>query len=172
MFIHDVIKRMYVNMGYLPGYPYYLISDEEMFDAFTREDGFFNDFYPCPSESLQEAYTSLRQYIVDQISDYMQGTLESLPDWIYSYMIMQPTTFQSEQDDITYLSELAGLESPLGAPEFTEETAETCYEISTKWIQKQPSKHAHRPPTMFGETHVIKSLRLDQSNILTGTEGT
>ena len=51
-------------------------------------------------------------------------------------------------------------------PEFNAEVAMNCYKISKKWIQKLPSKHAHRPPTMFGETHVTKSLRLDQANIL------
>ena len=57
MFIHDFIKIMYTDMGYLPNYPYYLISDEEMFDAFLRDDqGFFNDYYPCPADNLQTEY--------------------------------------------------------------------------------------------------------------------
>ena len=166
MFIHDVIKMMYINMGYLPGQPYYLISDKEMFDAFLREDGFFNDFYPCPSESLQEAYSNLRQYIVDSISNYLNGSESELPAWIYSYMIMRPITYDSDIADIAYLNNLANIDSPSGAPQFTEELAESCYEVSQKWLQKQPSKASHRPPTMFGETHVTKSLRLDQANIL------
>ena len=33
-FIHNNIKIKYVNLGYLPNWPYHLISDEEMFDAF------------------------------------------------------------------------------------------------------------------------------------------
>ena len=171
MFIHDTIKRMYSSMGYLPGYPYYLISDEEMFEAFLKPDGFFNDFYPCPSENLREAYGLLHNYIAERIQKYCNKEEESLPDWIYSYMIMRPITFDSPEDDIAYLSDLAGLETPLGAPEFGPEMAEKCYAISIKWIQKQPSKYSHRPPTMFGETHVTKCLRLDQANILLNTEG-
>ena len=30
MFIHDIIKIMYTAIGYLPNYPHYLISDEEI----------------------------------------------------------------------------------------------------------------------------------------------
>ena len=45
MFIHDTIKIMYVNMGYLPNFPFYLISDSEMIEAFRKEDGFFNEYY-------------------------------------------------------------------------------------------------------------------------------
>ena len=31
---------------------------------------------------------------------------------------------------------------------------------------KQISKPDRRPPTIFGEPHVVKSLRLDQANVL------
>lgn len=34
MMLHDQIKIEYVRQGYLPNYPYHLISDKEMFDAF------------------------------------------------------------------------------------------------------------------------------------------
>ena len=60
--IHDIIKIKYSNLGYLPGYPYHMISDKEMFDAFidlsveeySDEDEipsgeyFFEDNYPNP----------------------------------------------------------------------------------------------------------------------------
>ena len=166
MFIHDVIKIRYVNMGYLPGYPYDLISDKEMFDAFLREDGFFNDFYPCPASDLQSDYDALKEYIVNSINKYLEdGT--TIPDWVYSYMIMRPITFDSDEPDIAYLCELANIESPKAESEFTDEVARMCLNVSKKWIQKLPAKNSDRPPTMFGETHVTKSLRLDQANILT-----
>ena len=34
MFVHDIIKINYTRQGYLPYYPYHLISDEEMFEGF------------------------------------------------------------------------------------------------------------------------------------------
>ena len=156
-------------MGYLPGFPYYLISDAELFDAFLKDDGFFNDFYPCPCDDLQDAYDDLRIYIEEAINDYLDdGT--AIPDWIYSYMLMVPTTFQSDELDIAYLCELGDVDYPGALAEFNEDVARMCYRVSTKWIQKQPASVAERPATMFGEAHVIKSLRLDQSNILATEE--
>ena len=35
-FIHDIIKIKYSKLGYLPSYPYNLISDKEMFQAFIN----------------------------------------------------------------------------------------------------------------------------------------
>ena len=170
MFIHCIIKLKYITMGYLPGYPYYLISDKEMFDAFLREDGFFNDFYPCPSEDLREAYDALRQYIVDRINDYLSDGTE-IPAWVYSYMIMNPVTFESDEADIAYICKMGNVDYPGALAEFNEDVAEMCYKVSSRWIQKQPSKHSDRPATMFGEAHVIKSLRLDEANILSTEEG-
>jgi len=196
MFIHDCIKIQYSTMGYLPGYPYYLISDAEMFDAFMREDGFFNDWYPCPCSGdcpcesvcpgyaereeypddpskwktplLQEAYNTLRQYISDTIDSYQANEIASIPDWIYSYMIGSCITYQSDELDLYYLNDLLGADTAKGAPEFTTSSALACLAVSSAWLNKQPTKLNRRPPTMFGEPHVIKSLRLDQANILLG----
>ena len=165
MFIHDVLKIQYINMGYLPGYPYHLISDAEMFEAFLKDGGVFNDFYPCPEDSMQEAYDALRQGIENAINAYLESGTE-IPNWVYSYMLRIPITYQSDEVDIAYLCELGNIDVPTTVAEFNEEVAEMCLDVSTKWILKQPSKYKDRPPTMFGEAHVIKSLRLDQSNIL------
>ena len=115
MFIHDCIKRFYISLGYLPGYPYYLISDKEMFEAFLKEDGFFNDFYPCPGDSLQAEYDALHDYIVERISAYLAKEEASLPDWIYSYMLMRPITFESSEADIGYLNDMANIEDLNGS---------------------------------------------------------
>ena len=59
--IHDVIKMNYIRMGYLPDYPYHLISDKEMCDAFLNDGDFsyFADNYPCVDPSLQDEYDEL-----------------------------------------------------------------------------------------------------------------
>lgn len=188
MFVHDYIKLMYTNIGYLPGYPYYLISDDEMFNAFTKVGGFFDAYYPCPCSGecpcdilcpgytdptqtkLVDAYNTLRKYINDTISEYQEGKLDSLPDWIYSYMIGSCIGIQSEENDLYYLNDLLKLSTTKGEPEFTVATAIACYNVSSAWLKKQPTRVNKRPPTLFGEPHVIKSLRLDQANIL--MEGT
>ena len=171
MFVHDSIKLMYIDMGYLPGYPHYLISDSEMFNAFLKEEGFFNDYYPCPSDDLLEAYNALRDYIVDTINQYQSGEIDSLPNWIYSYMLGSSIAYQSDELDLYYLNDMLGIDTSKGLPEFTETTAKGCFKVSTAWLQKQPTRINRRPPTMFGEPHVIKSLRLDQANILLNMEG-
>ena len=167
MFSHDVIKIMYVNMGYLPGYPYHLISDKEMFDAFIEPGKFFDDYYPCPDASMQDKYDTLRQAIKGIIDDHFaNGT--TIPNWVYSYMIAQTVSSTSDQAEIDYVCDLGGVEKPNGVAEFNLDAAEMCYETSQRWIQKLPARLSHRPPTMFGEPHVIKSLRLDQANIMIG----
>lgn len=166
-FIHNIIKIEYNNLGYLPGYPYHLTSDEEMFAAFTREsEGFFNDYYPCPCEELREQYEILKDYIFTSIDSYLDGTIDELPSWIYSYMMMIPTTFESRFEDIAYLYKLSNInvEGPLAV--FNSEIAEYCYYVSSEWLKKVPKSSANRPPTMFGEPHVFKSLRLKEIDML------
>lgn len=171
MFIHDSIKLLYANLGYLPGSPYYLISDSEMFDAFIGESGFFDDYYYCPCDDLAEAHQELRQYILDTITKYQSAEMTTLPDWIYSYMLGNCIAFESDPLDLYYLNDLIGVDTTKGFPEFTEETAHECFRISSEWLKKQPTSENRRPATMFGEPHVIKSLRLDQANILINAEG-
>lgn len=182
MFIHDSIKRLYSNMGYLPGYPYYMISDDEMFDAFLREDGFFNDNYPCPYAepypntpfppeegpvpTMYDEYIKLRDYIATTIGQYQSGELETIPDWIYSYMLGNCIGIRSDIADLYYLNDLFRKDTTKGVPEFDETTATECFKVSYAWLKKQPTQTSQRPPSMFGELHVVKSLRLDQANIL------
>lgn len=165
MNIHNAIKIMYSNLGYLPGYPYYLISDKEMFDAFLRDDGFFADEYSCPCDDLAVAYNDLVECIQSKIDDFLTNGV-TIPDWVYSYMIKSTVTYSSKEADIAYISEMMNIDMEGIIAEFTPEVARWCYEVSTKWLKKQPSKYQDRVPTMFGEPHVIKSLRLDKANVM------
>lgn len=164
--LHDVIKIQYSNMGYLPGIPYYLISDYEMMEAFLKEDGFFNEYYPCPCEDLRGPYEELKWVInISLATSIGDGGLTKIPDWVYSYMLMVPTTYQSPEADIADLYELLNMDSASALCEFDEDVAHACYEVSSRWIDKIQHKIDWRPPTMFGEAHVIKSLRLDKANV-------
>lgn len=168
MHMHDVIKIRLSNMGYLPGYPYHLISDNEMIKAFIGSEGFFNDFYPCPSDDLEDAYELLKNTIEVKLSEYIISNGDKpIPNWIYSYMLMRPITYQSDEAAIDYLSGMLNLNSTNALPEFDADMARACYQVSCKWLTKFASKalDEQRPPTMFGETHVTKSLRLDQANV-------
>lgn len=176
MLVNDYIKINYIELGYLPNHSYFLISDEEMIDAFRKEDGFFNEYYPCPDESspdMVEAYEALRTCIWGKLDAYLEDPENvKIPNWVYSYMILNAVTFGSEEfggsdeADIAYLYELLGIKSPNPLAEFTPQLAWGCYRTSQEWMKKNPSRYRDRPPTMFGEPHVIKCLRVKQANIL------
>ena len=195
MLIHDIIKIKYVKLGYIiKNYPYHLISDEEMFNAFINVDDnfnssiidkntrFFDSYYPNPFAesdmyyekknamgevidriSLSGEYTKLRNDIIARIKDYLKyaGTAEAadhvLPDWIYTYMLGEVVYQQSEYLDIYDTLALLGCSNLDN--EFTQEACYTCYVTSLGYVSTLTT--GSRPATVFGEPHVIKSLRLE-----------
>ena len=195
--VHDIIKIKYTRLGYLPNYPYHLISDEEMFDAFidlsdSSESGsgsssgierFFDDYYPDPfvkkdiihtgpsgeQISLRSEYYRLKTYIITTINEYIshRGSTDqddyTIPDWIYSYMLGEVVyNHPNTPDEFEYadmLDLLRLLHSENISNEMTPEICELCYEESTKYISTLTT--GVRPPTVFGEPHVIKQLRLE-----------
>lgn len=234
MFIHDIIKIEYIRQGYLPDYPYHLISDKEMFDAFIcdeiivskddalkikqgdsslwespkkyvtlhglsyfefivyddkeallirgskdklsqfrdilgivtecklSEECYFAVNYPLP-EGLDDEYNNLVSSISYHISAYFEmlerGEEAVLPDWVYSYMngsVIGPNSPQLDIHDLLVMINLDNIDD-----KFTLSAQLSCLEISKKWVDKlPPSKNVMRPPTMYGEPHVIKSLRI------------
>ena len=83
MFIHDLIKIKYIREGSLPNYPYHMISDEEMFNAFLNPDyvnssdmeglQYFYYAYNMIADSASEiknAWISLRKSILYHIQMY------------------------------------------------------------------------------------------------------
>lgn len=164
MIIHTIIKMHYTRLGYLPNHPYHLISDEEMFNAFIEnETNYFDDMYYCEYESLQPALDELKAAIRYHIQKHIESELESyvIPDWVYSYMMGTTITHSSEQLDRHDLLTLMNLDNL--DDELTEEVMTYIYSVSKKWIAKlSSSKNDHRPPTIFGEPHVIKYLRLQE----------
>ena len=165
-YLNDLVKIKYIDLGYLPNYPYHMITDKEMIDAFMGDGQFFDTFYPCPDSSLSDAYQALRDNIQQVLTDYLEDNINTIPDWIYSYMFGNTTTYQSDERDIDYLYELANMTPSDGYGIFTKELAQMCYETSQAWLVKQVGKSYDRVPTMFGEPHVIKSLRLLAADIL------
>lgn len=162
--IHNIIKIKYVNEGYLPNYPYHLISDAEMCDAFISDDGtgFFYDFYPLPDDSLYDEYIAL----VDALKYHIAKLKESLeadytmPVWVYSYMLGQVISQSSDQKDKHDLFVLMNMDNV--EDDFSVNISKYCLKISKIWLSKIPrDKKGVRVPTMFGEPHVIKYLRLN-----------
>lgn len=153
-YIHDLIKINFVTEGYLPNYPYHLLSDAEMCDAFLRYsienntvkwDGYFCDVYKLPDQdelsntnyaTIEKAYKNLGITILYYLHELKNSKEPSytLPDWIYSYMLGKVVGKDSEAldvHDIIY---------PLGADniddDFTDKAAYACYNESKKWLNK------------------------------------
>lgn len=170
MLIHDNIKIIYSREGFLPDYPYHLISDEEMCEAFLRDDGkecYFYDNYPCPDESkLKEFYRELVVQIKYHIDQFLQSKNRNpkLPDWVYSYMIGSTIGPNSDQYDIHDL--LVMLNEDNKDDEITIPAYNEIYKVSRKYVRKLTDEtREHRPPTIFGEPHVLKILRLEQTDV-------
>ncbi|MBQ2856519.1 MAG: hypothetical protein IJE78_05215 [Bacteroidaceae bacterium] len=179
MFIHDIIKIQLSRQGYLMDYPPHLISDAEMCDAFlpyvydkddptsgyedsmNLEINYFRDTYPLVDDSLLEEYKTLVSEIAYHINK-LKTTTEAdyvLPDWVYSYMLGVVVSENSPLKDRHDLFVLLGTDNLYD--EFNTQCAQACYKESVNWLAKLPeSQKVHRPPTMFGEPHVIKSLRV------------
>lgn len=168
-FIHDILKIKYVEEGYLPNYPYHLISDSEMCDAFLSDgECYFNDNYPCPDESLQQVYNELVDnllYHINMLKDSSDVDFK-LPDWVYGYMIGSVVGPNSNKLDIHDMLVYMGVDNI--DDEFTFAASKQCLKISTLWLNKYPSaKLDHRSPSMFGEGHILKYLRLQNSYSIT-----
>ena len=167
-----------------------------MFKAFFNKEAyvegsnvncFFKDYYPYPEDwikyanTLQPAYEELKQFISDTIDNHFDPEKNiPIPSWIYSYMLMRPIAFESNEIDIAYLYNLLDAQYRLsdypdtrmsGEFLFTEDMAYWCYKTSSDWILRNPSKNYNRPATIFGETHVTKSLRLAEASIFIADEG-
>lgn len=189
MLIHDIIKIKYVKLGYIvKNYPYHLISDEEMFNAFIQvspdfqssvvaeDTKFFDMNYPNPFADIDwenpankiyqpynDAYLKLRSYIIDRIKEYLEfaDTTEKenhlIPDWIYSYMLGEVVYNQSDYLDVQDILELLNCSNIEN--QFTLQACIACYSTSLKYISTLNANT--RPPTLFGEPHVIKILRME-----------
>lgn len=166
MLVHDIIKIRLSEEGFLPDFPYHLISDQEMVDAFMYNDeNMFDVYYPCPAESLTDVYNTLRSFIGSCLSNYLEhGT--RIPDWVYSYMLGQVVNVESSQKDIHDVLVLLNMDNLYD--EFDVPIYKAIYEVSCKALGSTVHKDTevgsnnYRPATIFAEPHIIKYLRLEQ----------
>lgn len=176
-FIHDIIKIRFIREGYLMNYPPHLISDSEMLDAFLRYSDwdsfesdsspmYFKDYYPLLDESLKDRYIDLIESIMYYIDQFKadDNDIKQLPDWIYSYMLGAVISVNSDLLDIHDL--LVGLGIDNLDDDFLPEACEECYKVSTMWLSKIPKYQlGRRVPTLFGEPHIVKAIRLQVSSL-------
>ena len=166
--VHDVIKILYTEEGYLPYYPYHLLSDKEMIQAFIENEScFFDDWYPLPDESMEDEYIELRSALHACCEKYLSDGTE-IPDWVYSYMLGKVIGPMSGQKDVHDLLVLLNMDNLYD--EFTPAIYKSIYEERKKSLgssryRSKESGAGYRPPSMFGEPHVIKYLRIEQVSV-------
>jgi len=188
-FIHDIIKINMVKEGFLPNYPPHLISDDEMCDAFLKYptddtktsdelwEQFLDDdsmswfkwYYPLVNPGLEGAYREFIENLGYHLNAFKSSDNPNrrLPDWIYSYMLNAVISTDSSKLDIHDMLVLMDVDNIDDI--FTPEAQARCYETSSMWLRKMlPAERDHRSPALFGEPHVLKSLRLDSLSMVQG----
>lgn len=182
--IHDVIKIKLSKEGYLPNYPPGLISDEEMCQAFlTYSDSedkdaaweefqessdacMFSEYYPLLDDSLELEYRELVENIAYHINKFIKSSddVKILPDWVYAYMNGSVISIYSDKRDIHDMLVMMGVDNI--DDDFLGEAQKGCLKYSKEWFHRIPAEEIdHRSPSVFGEHHVIKYLRILTSDI-------
>ena len=166
--LHDTLKIRYVQEGYLPDYPYHLVSEEEMIDAFVfNKSNYFADNYPLPCSELETEYNELKSHIQHHCIQYKKDNSYTLPDWVYSYMLGIVIGPESNQKDVHDLLVLLNLDNLYD--EFTLPIYRSIFDVSGKALKysqiRDNFNDNYRPPTMFGEPHIVKYLRLEQVRV-------
>lgn len=204
-FTHDTIKIKFIHEGYLPDYPYHMISDDEMCDAFIRlpealqeditpnffqstsestgdsidwfeayldsEDTmYFKDHYPMIDEVIKTEYKELVNRIFYEVQQFKNNVSDDrvLPDWIYSYMYGEAIGPSSDTLDIHDMISSTAMGVDNLYDEYNLPCAIQCYKISEAWLKRLvvPKGEIRRPPTIFGEPHVLKSIRLFEEALM------
>lgn len=127
---------------------------------------YFFDNYSLPDDGVKSEYIDLVVAIMYHL--YMMKISSdvdtALPNWVYSYML--GATLSENSSQIARHEMLVWLDVDNLYDEFTAEVCKACYRESAYWLSKLAYQSLdHRPPTVFGEPHVIKSLRLKQADM-------
>lgn len=124
----------------------------------------FKDKYPLVEPTMESQYRALVECIVTKLNEFKASLDDDrkLPDWVYSYMLGDVLSVHSGLYDLHDMFVALGVDNV--DDEFTPAAQIACYETSANWLKKVPySKSTQRPPGLFGEPHVLKSLRLEST---------
>ena len=141
----------------------------DWFHAYMNDEHpmFFKDNYPLIDDEIQTPYKTLVNRIFYEIQEFKKNVNDDreLPAWIYSYMLgicIGPMSDKLDIHDMIFAMGTDNIED-----DYNIYCAEKCLEISTNWLKKiiVSQDEIKRPPTMFGEPHVLKSIRLDQESL-------
>lgn len=133
----------------------------------TESIAYFKDNYPLIDESISLQYKELVNRIFYEIQEFKNNLNDDkvLPNWIYSYMLGICIGPSSDKLDIHDMISAMGVDNL--EDDYDIYCAQKCLEISTIWLKKiiVSQGDVARPPTMFGEPHVLKAIRLNQESL-------
>jgi hypothetical protein len=148
MLVKDIIKMRYIYDGYLPNYPYHMISDKEIISGFMNSDGagFFVDNYPCMINEAEylKAYNQLKlsimyyvllnvhEGILSNLSAEAADNIISTPNWVYSYRMGSVISVSSDKYDIHDLEVSLGTSN--FSDTFTDACSAACLRVSKQWL--------------------------------------
>lgn len=88
--------------------------------------------------------------------------IDTIPDWLYSYMlgaVVSPNSDIKDRHDLLVLLDTDNIDDEIDAVSLVK-----CYNTSKAWLNSISSDRKDCP-TIFGEPHVIKALRLIKLNM-------
>lgn len=124
----------------------------------------FSSAEPDVQSVLTSAYRVLVEGLVHQLDTYKASVDDNkvLPNWVYSYMLCSTLTYTSPTLELHDLQSLMNTQKHSDV--FDTVTALNCYECSKVWVSRHAQRGA-RCPTIFGEPHVLKYLRLKSAAV-------
>lgn len=153
---------------------------DETYQSFqdSSDVSYFKDMYPpvhnlrCGTVSedikstLEAAYKDLVHDIAYHIDKLLTSTEDEyqMPDWVYSYMIGETLSINSDRNDLHDMFVMLDCDNL--DDEFNWLCALSCLRSSKEWLSRlSPVSRLHRPPTVFGEPHVLKYLRVKSLDV-------
>lgn len=151
------------------------IDVEEVVSIWEKEtdNQFFRDYYylqECKKDAidykLKYGYRNLVYQLYYHIDAFKKDLSDSpkLPDWVYSYMLGESVGPRSDTIDIHDFITLMDVDNLYD--DYNNTCARTCLDFSSEWLEKRIHIDIHRPATPFGEPHVVKYLRLLNSDMV------
>ena len=176
----DILAKIRLsNSGYLPNYPYHLISDKELYDAFMdckSGTGYFFDAYPFLNNSAlsvpyKQLVLTIQYYLLLAQLSTAANAREDIPDWIYSYMLGFVIGVQSDKKDIHDLIYPLGVDNV--DDDFNWQCSVACVNTSQEWIKRKHLSKLIRIPEKY-EDEMISiqeqtiEVKLDLSGVDNG----
>lgn len=153
--------RLYHGGDLITGYG--TSSADTAWERFKASDrlSWFKDKYPLLVPELEPQYRQLVEDIVYHLTAFKQSLddKKKLPDWIYCYMLGDVLSVHSNIYDLHDMLIALGVDNVDDI--FTPAAQAACYNVSELWLARYSNTTLeHRHATLFGEPHVLKSLRL------------